>query len=771
MKRQQVKRLGRAAVVGVLLMAAAAWAEVPASAVGTGAPDEGDPRVEATLLVDSTQVKPGDTFRVGVRFRMDPGWHIYWKNPGDSGLETDVTWDTPGSTVGPLQWPSPNTFRTPDGFITTHGYEGEVLLFAQARAAQDATGQLQLSAAAEALVCEVHCIPAELMLTRSVPLGTETVRDAEAMRAFDAAQAKVPRPTADTGHTVQLALDAKQLTAGQDFTGTLTVTGPGGAALPATEGDFFTPERIEGVASVALTPAGAGRFKLKGKAEPDVPGAEPRLTGVLRLGTAASGYQPLAVDVAMAPVVAAGGAVAAAPGVKLPSVKDSIAAVKPVAAVVPAAAPADSSVGLGLALLFAFLGGALLNLMPCVFPVLALKAYGFTRMVQQEQGRVASHAAAYAGGIIGSMLLLAGAVLAVRAGGASVGWGFQFQEPLFVAAVSAVLVAFALNLFGVFNVGMDGTALAGKVDSSHGLLHSAGEGVLAVVLATPCSAPLLGTAVGFAFAAGPLTVLAVFTALGLGLALPFCVLVLVPGLAKKLPKPGAWMERFKQVLGFALLATTVWLVWVMGGLAGVDGMARLLAFLVAVGLGTWVYGQSQLQEGGRRLASVAVAVLVLVGAGVASLRFDGLAPEARASSTVARTQPWDSAAVTAALEAGQPVFIDFTADWCLTCKFNERTVLSRDEVRAAFTEHQVAFFVADWTRRDARITAKLAEHGRAGVPMYLVLSPGAPDRPEVLPELLTADLVVDAVKRAAECSPSRRKDGSNIVCAVGFPRP
>jgi len=769
MKRQQSKKLGPVAVVGVLLVSAVAWAQLPPSSVATGAPDEGNPRVEASLLVDATQVKAGDTFRVGVRFRMDPGWHIYWKNPGDSGLETNVSWDTPGSTVGPLQWPYPHTFRTPDGFIVTHGYDGEVLLFAQARAAENATGMLQLSAAAEALVCEVHCIPAELMLTRSVPLGPQTVRDAEAVRAFDAAQAKVPRPAADTGHTVQLVLDAKSLTAGQDFTGTITVTGPGGAPLPALEGDFFTPDRIAGVASVGLTPSGPGRFKLKGKMEPDAPGTEPRLVGVLRLGTAAAGYQPLAVDVPMAPVVAAGGAVAET--VKIPSVKDSLAAVKPVAAGGAASTPVDSSVGLGLALLFAFLGGALLNLMPCVFPVLALKAYGFTRMVQQEQGRVGAHAVAYAGGIVGSMLLLAGTVLAVRAGGTHVGWGFQFQEPLFVAAVSAILVAFALNLFGVFNVGLDGTALVGKVDQSHGLMHSAGEGVLAVVLATPCSAPLLGTAVGFAFAAGPLTVLAIFTALGLGLALPFCVLVLVPGLAKKLPKPGAWMERFKQVLGFALLATTVWLVWVMGGLAGVDGMARLLAFLVAVGLGTWLYGQSQAQEGGRKRATVAMAALVLVASGMVALRFDESLPATTRASPVAQAQPWDAAAVTAALEAGQPVFIDFTADWCLTCKFNERTVLAREEVRAAFAEHHVAFFVADWTRRDARITAKLAEHGRAGVPMYLVLSPGAPDTPEVLPELLTADRVVDAVKRAAECSPARRKNGSSIVCAVGFPRP
>ncbi|MCP3136676.1 protein-disulfide reductase DsbD family protein [Pyxidicoccus xibeiensis] len=774
MKRQQVKRLGQAGVAGVLLVAAVAWAELPPSAVGTSAPDEGDPRVEAALLVDATQVKPGDTFRVGVRFRMDPGWHIYWKNPGDSGLETEVTWDTPGTTVGPLQWPYPHTFRTPDGFIVTHGYADEVLLFAQARAVESATGSLMLAAAVEALVCEVHCIPAELMLTRSVPLGPQTVRDAEFAPTFDAAQAKVPRPVADTGHTVQLALDGDTLTAGREFTGTVTVTGPGGAALSAVEGDFFTPERIPGVERVALTSTGGGRFKLKGKAEPDAPAEAPRLTGVLLLGTKASGYQPLAVDVPLARVVAAGGAVAGAPAVvKPPSVKDSIAAVKPVATSAPSpVAAATPSVGLGLALLFAFLGGALLNLMPCVFPVLALKAYGFTRMVQQEKGRVVAHAAAYAGGIIGSLLLLAGAVLAVRAGGAQVGWGFQFQEPLFVAAVCGVLVAFALNLFGVFNVGMDGTALAGKVDQSHGLMHSAGEGVLAVVLATPCSAPLLGTAVGFAFAAGPVTVLAIFTALGLGLALPFCLLVLVPGLAKRLPKPGAWMERFKQVLGFALLGTTVWLVWVVGGLAGVDGMARLLAFLVAVGLGTWLYGQSQAQDGGRRWATLAVALVVLVASGVTALRFDtAAAARGPVSSAVAQAQPWDEAAVSAALAAGQPVFIDFTADWCLTCKVNERTVLAREEVRAAFVEHQVAFFVADWTRRDARISAKLAEHGRAGVPMYLVLSPGAPDKPEVLSELLTTDAVVDAVKRAAECSPMKRVAGSSIVCAAGFPRP
>ncbi|CAM3272200.1 thiol:disulfide interchange protein [Corallococcus sp. ZKHCc1 1396] len=766
-RKRSGSRLGGLGAVAMVLLAAVAQAALPASAVGSTAPDEGDPRLEGALVLDATQVKAGGELRVGVRLTLDPDWHVYWKNPGDSGLATDVSWDAPGVTVGELRWPFPQTFRTPDGFITTHGYHDQVLLFAPARVSEAATGTLTVSAAVDALVCKVHCIPAQLVLSRTLPVGPETVADPEFAPQFDAAQAQVPlAPDAQGAPRVALALEGTTLTAGKAFTGTLTVTTADGKPYAGgVEGDFFVPGRILGVDQVALKPSGEGRFALEGKASSVAAKREPRLTGSLRLGTQATGFTAVDVDAPLAPMVADGAVAAAAP-LKLPSVKDAAGKVAP-AAVASAPAAAESPMGLGLALVFAFLGGALLNLMPCVFPVLALKAYGFTRMVQEEKGKVAPHAAAYAGGILVTMMLLAGAVLAVRAGGASVGWGFQFQEPLFVAAVSAILVAFALNLFGVYTLGADGTALAGKVDQSHGLLRSAGEGVLAVVLATPCSAPLLGTAVGFAFAAGAATVVAVFLALGLGLALPFCVLVLVPGLAKRLPKPGMWMERGKQFLGFALLATTVWLVWVMGGLAGVDGMGRLLAFLIAVGLGTWLYGQSQGLEGGRRGVTVGLAVLTLVGAGTVALRFD----EAQASvetrgATVAAhggSQAWDEAAVSAALAAGQPVFVDFTADWCLTCKFNERTVLSREDVRQAFMKHNVAFFVADWTRRDARITAKLAAHGRAGVPMYLVLSPGSPDKPEVLNELLTADSVIQAVQRADGCE-SPLKAGS-MVCA------
>jgi thiol:disulfide interchange protein/DsbC/DsbD-like thiol-disulfide interchange protein len=729
-----------------LVASAVAAAEPPASALGSGAPDDGNPRLETALLVDASQVKPGDTVRVGVRFRMDKDWHIYWKNPGDAGLSTEVTWDAPGLTVGELRWPFPSTFRTPDNFIITYGYHDEVLLFAQAHVSEQASGPLTLSASVEALVCQERCIPAQMLLSRILPVGSQTVRDEEAAVSFDAAQAQVPRTAEESGITVALALDAPSLKTGQAFSGTVTVAARDGKAVLDTEPGFFVPEHIRGIKRIELVSDTPGTFRLQGDAAATAPKEPPRFKGVLRLGTAQTGYRALEVDLPLAPVEVVPVAAKKPPPLTPPVLAGAMAEPKVEVAV---AAPAAPSVSLGMALLLAFFGGAILNLMPCVFPVLAIKAYGFTRLAQKEdRGHVGRHALAYAGGIVGTMLLLAGVVLAVRAGGHSVGWGFQFQEPLFVAAVCAVLVAFALNLFGLFYVGTDGTTLAGKVDASHGLVRSVGEGVLAVVLATPCSAPMMGTAVGFAFAAGPLTVLAIFTALGLGLALPFCALVMVPGLSKRLPRPGAWMERAKQLLGFALLGTTVWLVWVVGGLAGVDGMARLLVFLVAVGVGAWLYGLSQTAEGSGRWVAIAAALAVLGLTGGLALRFEGATPVAHLPSVTA-AQPWDEAAVAAALKAGQPVFIDFTADWCLMCKFNERTVLTREDVRSAFSSHQVAFFVADWTRGDERISAKLGAYGRASVPMYLIINPTTPEQPEVLPEVLTPDTVIQAVRRAA----------------------
>jgi thiol:disulfide interchange protein DsbD len=536
--------------------------------------------------------------------------------------------------------------------------------------------------------------------------------DAAGAALLDAAAARVPRGPEAAGFRIALRRSTA-FAPGQPFEGELTVERTDGTPEPLAAGDVFVPERLAGIASVQGIADGPGRVLLWGKASPEASAAPLRLAGVVALATggALEVNAPFDLPAGMVPRMAA-----PAP----PS---------------PAGGP-----GLAWVLLLAFLGGVLLNAMPCVFPVLALKAYGFARTVHADHGSVRAHALAYTSGILASLLVLAAAVLGLRAAGHAVGWGFQFQEPLFVAALAGVVLLFALNLLGVFEVTppSHGTgSLVAAVDHSHGPLRSAGEGVLAVVLATPCSAPLLGTAVGFAFAASAPVVLAVFAAVGLGLAAPFCALVLVPGLRTRLPRPGAWMERGKQLLGFALLGTAVWLTGIVGALAGVDGVVRLLAFLLVVGLAAWAWGTWR-----RGAVLVGGLVLMLVAGGVA-LRF-GAGP-----APVAGRIAWSDEAVSRTLAQGRPVLVDFTAEWCLSCKFNERTVLASEAVQSAMARTRAQVLVADWTRRDADIARRLAAHGRAGVPMYLVYAPARPDRPEVLPELLTVETVVAALERAA----------------------
>jgi DsbC/DsbD-like thiol-disulfide interchange protein len=695
------------AVASATRLAAGGTAPVWSAA---GAFQQGTPRVEATLLSEVRQLPPGEKFRVGVHLQMAPGWHVYWRNPGEAGLASEVRWKASGLSFGPVQWPAPSVLHSPDGSITTYGYSDEVVLYADAQAGALPGPSVRLSALVDVLVCAVECIPASLALERELGVGSTPVVDAEARALLDASSARVPLPANQAG--LRLALgEPLALRAGAAFSGDVSVTEADGrpAALAARE--TFIPDRSASLVSVELQAQSGvpGRLTLRGKLLPEAPAGPLVLHGVLRR----AGTKARAVDVELSLGSVGGGQPTAPPG---------------------------AGAGLGWALLFAFLGGLLLNLMPCVFPVLALKAYGFVRTVHAGGGRAGGHALAYTAGILGSMLLLAGAVLALRAAGHAVGWGFQFQEPLFVAGLAALMVAFALNLFGVYRVGAGGGTLVGAVDGAHGAWRSAGEGVLAVVLATPCTAPLLGTAVGFAFAAPPWAVAAVFLLVGLGLAMPFCALVLVPGLGARLPRPGAWMERARVLLGFALLATGVWLASVLGGLTGVDGLVRLLAFLVAVGLAAWVVGSWQ--DARRAGLAVAGAALLLATTGALTLHFER-APARLSAAT------WEPAVVAAELRAGRPVFVDFTADWCLTCKFNERTVLSRAAVQRAFASTGTRVLVADWTRPDARIASELAARGRAGVPMYLLWSPHHPEAPEVLPELLTEARLVDALHRAA----------------------
>ncbi|MEZ0311996.1 MAG: protein-disulfide reductase DsbD family protein [Myxococcota bacterium] len=734
--------------------------DVPKGAHQAGAEDKGEPRVHAYLMTDVAAVTPGESFRVGVLFLIDEHYHIYWKNPGQAALATDVRFSGDGLSFDALQWPAPAIFKQADGFITTYGYANEVLLFTQATVAEGAHGELTVQVKADYLACKVDCTPGEASLSRAIPLRGESTPAAHAVvQLFDRHAARVPKTADALGVRVEVAYDVSAVKPNTRFAAALGIVSCAGPSAQADRcpiyqvpgnaiDDIFAPERTPGIEWKAVAArehpsAYSGLVvDIVGKSGPDEPEGNSVFAGVLELeredGT------PALVQFSVPLARASSQAVVAAQAHPL----------------LPAAALALSSstgppppaieVPVWQMLLLAFLGGLVLNLMPCVLPVLAIKVTGYTQLAgtSSKHGRavVFGHSLAYTGGILAAMAALACAVVLLRAGGHAVGWGFQFQEPLFVTVVAGVLTVFALSLFGVFDIGAGGVNVLGEaVHKTHGPLKSALEGVLAVAVATPCSAPFLGTAVGFALAREAWLIVVTFLAIGAGLAAPFVVLTSIPGALSFMPKPGLWMVRLKQVMGFALLATVLWLAWVVGKVAGVDGMAAVMGFALAAALATWLVAGVQ---GNRRWPARVAALAVLTAGLVVSLRTgEASQPEAMAPSELG-WQPFAPETVTSELARGKVVFVDFTADWCITCKVNERAVLSSDRVAALTKKLEVVMLKADWTRRDERIRSELARYGKAGVPMYLVYSPSKPDEPAVLPELLTTDLVVTALQQA-----------------------
>lgn len=763
----------------VLLSPAPGLADVsvPAEAYGEGAVEGGDPRVEARLIVDVAQVAPGESFRAGVLFSIDPSWHIYWRNPGDAGMATVVAWRSPQARFGELLWPAPEPYSQADGFIVTVGYSDQVTLFVEAQASSSPGEQVTLEAEVDFLACKVDCIPGSVTLRRSVPVGARRAAAGEVVELLDAASASTPKTPGALGLKAEVSLSQTPVRPGDSFEAALALRCAQGRSevCPLFEVDAsvpswaFIPDLTPGLTwktqSVkALSGERAAvALRVSGKASADVVDGPGRFAGLVRLKTR-GGVRVVRVEAAV-PRAARGAQItettdaplwrvfgdAAGGGQAQASSKGGVAAAVRAAAGVKPEAGESSSMSLWQALLFGFLGGMLLNLMPCVLPVLAIKVVAFVRMAREDRAEVMRHGVAYTVGVCGSMLALACVVLALKAAGTQVGWGFQFQEPVFVAALACVLVLFALNLFGVFEIGVGSGGLEKMADGAHSLRRSAAEGVLAVVLATPCSAPLMGSAVGFALASSPWVVLAVFLSLGLGLALPFVALTLAPGLIERLPRPGPWMMHLKHGLGFVLLGTTIWLLWIVGKLQGVDGLTGLLVLLLGLATAVWL-----MSAGGRAAMPWlwrGAALVVLGSSALLGSRFGGLergaAQEVVAAEGEGDWRPYSEAAVAQALAQGRPVFVNFTADWCITCKVNEGTVLTREGVLDAARRHRVVMFKGDWTRRDELIRGILARHGKAGVPMYLMYSPAAPESPQVLPELLTEALLVEAMAASA----------------------
>ena len=726
------------------------------SARGADGYDEGDPRVEAELLVDAADLRPGETVRVGVLFRMDPGWHIYWRNAGGSGLPTRLDWSFEGARLGPIRWPAPEVFREADGFLTTYGYRDEVLLSNLAEIGPRGPGPMRLSVTAEFVTCRVGCIPGSIALSRVLHVTSRGRPASTAVHAvFARYEERIPKPADAYGLRAEVSYSQSAIRPGDAFRSALVVrcddatAGCRGVRLAAEDAwEAFVPDLVPEVELEAVGHEATDDgfvLVLKGRAFSKDPGVrEQRLRGLVPV--LLEGSRTLVEVDAPLPRAAAGESVS--------TVSD------PLLSLAGGFAPRRASLSLVYALGLALLGGLILNLMPCVLPILAIKVFRVAELAHESRRTLVGHGAAYSAGVLFSMTILAALVCGLRAAGIAVGWGFQFQQPIFVAAICTLLVVFALNLFGVFEVTFQPAAAARLGAEATGLRRSFFEGLLAVVLATPCTAPFLSTAVGFAFASPPPVIFGIFLAIGLGLAAPYAVVTLVPAWSRIVPRPGAWMQRVRQGLGFSLVATVVWLLWVVGRTVGIDAQALLLGYLVGVAFLVWVFGS--VQESGRRslvgATGVACAALAGLGLSVVPLETGRRGPAAGAAPSAAvevvptgddSWRAWDVSAVQDELRRGRIVFVDFGADWCITCKVNEKVVFDDERVKRELDRLDVATFKADWTLYDDGIRQVLASHGKAGVPMYLLYRPDAPGDPEVLPELLSVDLVLEALRSAA----------------------
>ena len=729
--------------------------------------------VRARLLVDRDGVRPGDTLRLGVHLTQDPGWHTYWKSPGDIGLPTDITWGLPaGTTAAPYQYPVPHRYDVQG--IISYGYDEQVLLFTELRLPADLpAGDHTLSASVAWLVCEVMCIPgsAELALPITVSAATgpaPTPATAAPLFDFFAAQHPVS-PVQIDGAAIEAALSTTAVRGEDTFEVAFLVTPTGDEPVRFSTGEgagswpAFTPIAPNPtwmVTGVAVSPAARGAMLvvMKGEAfdnEP-LPTAD-QVGGLLQFDV---GGRRVATEVLLdLPWAAAGATVQASTSPLFAlGAPDGPAASTPDPT--PPAPPAEER-SFVLMLALAFVGGAILNIMPCVLPVLTLKLYSL--VAQQDAGDAHRRKAgvAYSAGIVASFLGLASLIVGLKASfGTSVGWGFQFQYPGYVAALATIVFAFGLSLFGVFELPALGANKAAQASSKEGMAGYFLTGVFTTLLATPCSAPFLGTGMGFAFSLPAWGILLFFAVAGLGLASPFLAIAFVPAMMRFLPRPGAWMETFKQLMGFTLVATTVWLVDVLGAQIGMNGVTGFLVFLTAVGLGGWVFGRfgGPTQPVSRQVFVFAAAVAISAAAFIQFVDLSFAEPDTAAAGAPVSADalafdeeiPWQAFSDERLAELnGHPVFIDFTAEWCLTCKVNEKTVLETAKVRDGMERLGVVPLKADWTRKDEEITRWLERYGRAGVPFYLMVPGDRTRDPIPLGEVITPQSVLDAMELGA----------------------
>jgi thiol:disulfide interchange protein DsbD len=650
------------------------------------------PQLTVDLVAEPTPIISGKTVTLALRFNLVPGWHIYWKNPGDSGLPPSVTWKLPsGWTTGPLQFPFPEKILLPP--LVSYGYEQETLLLTTFTIPdyEKIPSSFPIEADIEWLVCKETCLPGKAQL--NLTLSTQPKPNIDLQGLFDDVRKDLPIVLPNIPISANSEGSALQITVQpQTKVGSLNF-------FP--EGDFldeFKPSKTEVLSSGKL------QLTLPLKEKAKLPSS---IQGVLVAENPwdTSGHRALAISVALK-------------------------------------SPSFSTSRLPLTLLFAFLGGLILNVMPCVFPILSLKALHLVQISSESRSAARREGIAFSFGVLLSLLALAGLLIILRASGQSLGWGFQLQSPPVVWLLLALLLALSLNLLGVFEFQSLLGGLAAK-KKSQGWAGAFASGLLAVAVASPCTAPFMGVALAAAFALPPHTTLLIFSFLAFGFALPVLLFSFFPALLSFLPKPGAWMNTFKKILSIPMLAAVLWLAWVAYRLSGTSAILPALLGAIALSLGLLLYGRSQhsfppsstLRWGGLALVLLAAAIPATV-LKTASTELVSHHPD---------RLPWSEEEVARQLAAGHTVFIDFTAAWCLTCQVNERLTLSHPDVQAAFRANNTAFLVADWTRRDPAITSALHKYGREGVPTYVILHPSPNSTPQLLPEIITPSIVLKSL--------------------------
>ncbi len=692
--------------------------------------------VATTIVPETTSVRPGDTLTLMIEQTIKPGWHTYWKNPGDSGEALTVTWTLPeGLSAGALQWPSPH--RMPIGPLLNFGYSEKVRYLTEIAVPENYTGtSVTLNADLAWLVCEEICIPETTKIDLSVPVAPDTPVATDE-NAFKQARAAMPRSVAWPGMLEEL-----------DGSLMLSFT-PDSEDMANLQGasDFaFFPEEW-GLIQYAAPQTGGiegNQVKLQLKRDTRAIKDVPEIKGVITYNKADGSHEGVAVQIAVTSQTEMAAPAPAPDQTAQPENKPH--------------KMTASSMTLPQAIVLALLGGLILNLMPCVFPVLSIKALGLIRMSTHEQAHAVTHGVMYTLGILLSFAALAGVLIFLQQAGAQIGWGFQLQNPVVVLLLSYLLFILGLNLAGFFEIGGGGLANVGSgLARRHGYSGSFFTGMLATIVATPCTAPFMGAAMGYALTQGSATVIAIALALGLGLALPYLLLTCIPPLRKALPKPGHWMETFRQFLSFPMFGFAAWLVWVYS--QQVDDILFALLGLVMIAFGIWMWRNAPVRREGRALVRLISVLSFLIAIAVAAGSMTRM-PAPVVEGQLSADQPlmqhagnWKNftqAAFDEALKGNDPVFVNMTASWCITCKVNEKVALAPQSTQDLFAAQKVTYFIGDWTNQNPEITKFLSAYGRNGVPLYVYvgsrdLTTNQRPEPVVLPQLLTPGLIEDIV--------------------------